>query len=258
MKKIVSIILCAVIAVSCMSFSVSAKKISKPDRVNFTLLKRTGKSTVKLNWQKSNRASGYLVYMKTNVGSFKRIKITKSKSLVKSGLKIGNSYTFKIRAYRNYNGKKYYGKFSCSRKINMKAYVYLVDVIKPYTYYGNWGYEEYKGAEYLEMGGNKYYHGFILTSNYGETAYAIFNMNGKYSKMTFSIAGCSDSKSYDGGDKDLLVKCDDELTNTIHVKEYSLPKSCTVNLRNVYKLELSYFREYWTGELGFGNVKLYY
>lgn len=68
---------------------------------------------VKLKWNSSYKASGYEVYSsKSNSGSYKRVKITKNLSFTHKKLKRKKNYYYKVRAYRNVNGKRYYGKYS--------------------------------------------------------------------------------------------------------------------------------------------------
>lgn len=254
-KRLSCVLLVLVCAVTCLSLpSISASAVSKPSRTSITSLKRLSKSAVRLNWKKSSRAKAYEVFMKTNNGGFKRIKTTSSRALTKSGLKIGSSYCFRVRAYTTYKGRKYYSSYSSVKKIKMNSYVYLVDVIKPYSKYANWAYVEYNGAEALKMGGKNYYKSVEMTTNYGEDSYAIFNLGGKYSKITFTMGSTENAD----GDRTVLFNGDDEQIKRISYKEHSLPKNYSINLKNVYKFEIRYMREYWTSPTGFGNVKLYY
>lgn len=193
--------------------------------------------------------------MKTNNGGFKKIKTTSSRALTKSGLKIGSSYCFRVRAYTTYKGRKYYSSYSSVKKIKMNSYVYLVDVMKPYAKYSDWGYVEYNGAEALKMGGKNYYKSVEMDANDGSDSYAIFNLGGKYSKITFAMGSTKNAN----GDRTVLFNGDDELIKSISYKEHSLPKNYSIDLKNVYKFEIRYAQEsWWYSPIGFGNVKLYY
>lgn len=252
-KRLSCVLLVLVCAVTCLSLpSISASAVSKPSRTSITSLKRTSKSAVRLNWKKSSRAKAYEVFMKTNNGGFKRIKTTSSRALTKSGLKIGSSYCFRVRAYTTYKGRKYYSSYSSVKKIKMNSYVYLVDVMKPYS---SDGYEEYTGANNFTMGGKKYFKGFTLGSS-GDH-YTIFNLQGKYSKIAFDL-GARDG--YDGESdrkSTIIVSEDDDAVKTFDRKGNSLPKYYSIDVRDCYKFEIEINNPYWC-YLGFGNVKLYY
>lgn len=253
-KRLSCILLVLVCAVTCLSLpSISASAVSKPSRTSITSLKRLSKSAVRLNWKRSSRAKAYEVFMKTNNGGFKRIKTTSSRALTKSGLKIGSSYCFRVRAYTTYKGRKYYSSYSSVKKIKMNSYVYLVDVMKPYS---SDGYEEYTGANNFTMGGKKYFKGFTLyCSSYDH--YAIFNLQGKYSKITFDL-GAKDGSDMTSNYKSTVVFSeDDDVERTIYRKGNSLPKNYSLNVKGCYKFEIITNSEDW-GRLGFGNVKLYY
>ncbi len=189
--------------------------------------------------------------MKTNRGKFVKCKTTTARYFRKTGLRVGSSYYFKVRPYKTYKGKRYYGYFSPVRKITMTSYVYLTDVIKPYASYG---YEQYKGSDSVTMAGRKYYHS-IKVDDWSGT-FAIYNLNGKYSKMTFYFGGIDGSD----GDRDISFICDDQTVKTISRKQYSLPKAYSVDIRDTYKFEIraSDFSGWGEREVGFGNVKLYY
>ena len=254
-KRLSCVLLVLVCAVTCLSLpSIDASAVSKPSRTSITSLKRLSKSAVRLNWKKSSRAKAYEVFMKTNNGGFKRIKTTSSRALTKSGLKIGSSYCFRVRPYTTYKGKRYYGSYSSVKKIKMNSYVYLVDVMSPYA---SLYYDEYSGANSFYMGGKKYFRGFTLYSTYDLDCYAIFNLQSKFSKMTFDL-GAKDGDDY-GRDQraTVLINEDDDTVRTIYRKGQSLPRYYSVDVRNCYKFEIKTSNEGY-GYLGFGNVKLYY
>lgn len=249
-KRLSCLFLVLVCAVTCLTLpSIDASAVSKPSKTSITSLKRLSKSAVRLNWKKSSRAKGYVVYMKTNNGGYKTIKTTSSRALTKTGLKIGSSYYFKVRPYTTYKGKRYYGVYSSVRKIKMNSYVYLVDVVQPYSVSD---YELYRGTEPFKMGGLNYYQGFTICGEYGrhDRGYATYNLQGKYSKMTFVYGG------YEGHDGDMttMIYEDGDLVKTLRRKKDSLPRSYSINVKDCYKYEVH--NSDWIA--GFGNVKLYY
>ncbi len=249
LKKLSCLFLVLVCAVTCISLpavDVEAA-VKKPAKTYITSLRRTAKSSVRLSWKKASGARGYQVYMKTNGGGFKRIRTTSARYINKGGLRIGSSYCFKVRAYKKSKNKTVYGKFSSVKKIKMTSYVYMVNVMSPYS--SSSGYWERKGTDSFQMGGRKYYRGFKLCFE----GYATWNLNGKFSKIQFILGGV------DGKDDDMTIMItgdDEDLRSPITRKKESLPRTYTVNVKNVYKFKIE-ASGYWS-EAGFGNVKLYY
>ena len=246
LKKLSCLLLVLICAVTCITLPAidASAKVVKPSKVAISALSRYNKSTVGLRWKKASRAKGYQVYMKTNGGKFKKIKTTSGRYLKKSGLKINSSYYFKVRAYTKYKGKTYYGAFSNVRKIKMTSYVFLVDVIEPYAkscYYA------YQGAESLYMGGKPYYKSFEMYWG----GYAIFNLQGKFSKISFYYGGM------DGYDDDMsaIFYEDGEWVKTINRKYTALPRYYSINVKNTYQFKIETEAG---GHSCFGNVKLYY
>ena len=91
-------------------------KIVKASKVIITELKR-GKGTFKVKYKKIDEASGYQIKYKKS-GQWKIIDTTKRSYTVKNLPK--GKYKVKVRAYRKYNGKKYYGHYSKTQKIKVK------------------------------------------------------------------------------------------------------------------------------------------
>ena len=61
--------------------------------------------------------------MRTGKGAYKKIKTianAKTVSLVKSGLKKGKTYSFRVRAYKKLGNKKVYGSYSSTKSIKIK------------------------------------------------------------------------------------------------------------------------------------------
>ena len=244
------VLICAFTSISMVGFEASAAAI-KPSKVVISSLKRENKNTVKLYWDRVSYAKGYQVYMKTNGGSYKKILTTTKRSLKKTGLKIGSSYYFKVRAYTKYKGKTYYGSFSNVSKIKMNSYVYLVDVMEPYA--GGY-YLDYKGTDSVYMGNKPYFNSFTLQNSMIGGTYAAFNFQGKFSKISFYYGGI------DGCDEDMTAMFynDGELIKTINRKEDSLPEYCLIDIRNVYQFKIQCSIDGQWNKAGFGSVKLYY
>lgn len=70
----------------------------------------------KITWDKVTGASGYEVYRSTSLdGKYslsKRITSSSTTNYTNTGLKTGNTYYYKIRAYKTVDGKRVYSKFS--------------------------------------------------------------------------------------------------------------------------------------------------
>lgn len=100
--------------------NVSKPVVTKPAKVKIKSAKKKGKK-VTLKWKKISDAAGYVVYMKTNSGKFKAVKIVKKAKTVKAviSLKKGNKYSFKIRAYKLDEETNVYGAYSKIKKVKM-------------------------------------------------------------------------------------------------------------------------------------------
>ena len=96
---------------------------TKPAKVKN--LKATAKtSSVKLGWDKQSRVTGYQVYrLNTKTGKYEKIatiRDPKTVSYTDKTVKKGTTYTYKVRAYKTYNGKNYYGSYSDVTKVKAK------------------------------------------------------------------------------------------------------------------------------------------
>lgn len=101
---------------------VTLKTATAPSKVTKVKVKKASKSKVKVSWKKVSGASGYVVYMKTGSGKYKKVKtITKGSaaSYTKTKLKKGKKYTFKIRAYKKAD-KTIYGNYSSGKLLKLK------------------------------------------------------------------------------------------------------------------------------------------
>lgn len=106
----------------------------------------------------------------------------------------------------------------------------FMDAIKPYEKYG---YTEKVSSDYMQMGGNKFYNGFQLGYDH-QISYALFNLNGKYNKITCTIGHIDESGE---ADKTLLVIGDNTIIETIEINYQSLPKEYTINVKGINQLK---------------------
>ena len=89
---------------------VSAKSSSLGTVKNLSVKNKTTK--VAITWKKVSGAKGYELYRCKEGGSYRKLKTTKYISYTDTGVKAGNSYYYKVRAYKTVKGKKVYGKMS--------------------------------------------------------------------------------------------------------------------------------------------------
>lgn len=247
MKKVLSIILAAVIAVSCMSFSVNAGtvKVYSPRMASVTNIDT---DMQKVKWTRVSGVSGYQLYCKSGSGSFKKIKTLgkNTTSFINKKLSAGTKYFYKVRAYKKVSGKTKYSRFS--GQLGKKCTNYLMDLYSPYS--KNYYYYEYKSGSYFYMGGDKYSNGFIL--KYSDS-YSTFNLKGKYSKMVLTV-GLVDGNTAGGT---FSVYSDDSCVASYDIDDNSLPKTYNIDIENANKLEIKNNKTNGGGNFGYANIKLY-
>lgn len=80
--------------------------------------------TVKVTWKKITGASGYEVYRKTgSSGTYTRVKTVTSGSTLSytnKSLTKGKTYYYKVRAYKNVDGKKLYSSYSTAKYVKCR------------------------------------------------------------------------------------------------------------------------------------------
>ena len=79
-----------------------------PANVTVKTAKRSG-SNISLAWNKVSKATGYEIYVKSG-RSWKKLTTTSGKRY--TAKKLSGTKTFRIRAYRKYNGVNYYGAYT--------------------------------------------------------------------------------------------------------------------------------------------------
>lgn len=215
---------------------------------------RTDVNSVRVTWDAVDGAKGYVLYMKTGSGKFQAVKKFKKNSCTLRNMSVGTTYCFKVKAYAKAGRKTYYGKTSVVRKYTVNDYEYMLDLMSPYAHY--YRYDEYNSpTSVLHMGGNEYRHSFKLGSYWNSDIYtnAFFNLNGKYSKVTFYFGIKEGSEENDT--TTMEVYYDDVLAETIVRNKSDIPKFVTLDVKDVYKLQ---FEINGCHDPGFGDVKIYY
>ena len=83
-----------------------------------------GKKKITVKWKKVSGASGYVIMRSAKKSSgYKMVKTVRKGSAVSftnKKLKKGKKYFYKVRAYRNVDGKKVYGAYSAVRSAKAK------------------------------------------------------------------------------------------------------------------------------------------
>ena len=100
------------------SNSKKAYATTKPGKVKNVKAQKASNGNITLTWNHVNGAAKYQIYM-LNGNKYKRVKTVsspKTKTKIKN-LSANKQYKFKIRAYKKYNGFKYYGKYSSKVKV---------------------------------------------------------------------------------------------------------------------------------------------
>lgn len=108
------------------SYTTNYKAVKKLGKVNLKSVSSARKRhTIKVSWNKKSGANGYQIYYSRN----KNFKKLSAKKIVKGGKKTsyvgknftkGKKYYVKVRAYKNVNGRKVYGKWSNVKTVKCK------------------------------------------------------------------------------------------------------------------------------------------
>jgi len=108
------------------SYTTNYKAVKKLGKVNLKSVSSARKKhTIKASWNKKSGANGYQIYYSRN----KNFKKLSAKKIVKGGKKTsyvgknftkGKKYYVKVRAYKNVNGRKVYGKWSNVKTVKCK------------------------------------------------------------------------------------------------------------------------------------------
>lgn len=95
------------------------KTATKPVKITKFAVKKEGSRGVKLTYKKIP-CTNYEIYMKIGNAKYKKVKETGKTSWIKSKLKPGKRYTFRVRAYVKNGSVKVYGPYSRKIKITVK------------------------------------------------------------------------------------------------------------------------------------------
>ena len=76
-----------------------------------TLKATAGSKQATISWKKVIGATGYVVYMQDEFGDYEKIGTTKNTSYTRKKLTKGETYYFRVRAYKTVDGKNVYGGY---------------------------------------------------------------------------------------------------------------------------------------------------
>ena len=100
---------------------VSAKAV--PNKSAITALSSKGKGSMTVQWKKISGADGYRVYRINSKGNYTYVAQVASGSTLQyteKGLKSGQTYNYKVRAYRTVGGEKIFGAYSDIRSASVR------------------------------------------------------------------------------------------------------------------------------------------
>ncbi|MBR2417961.1 MAG: fibronectin type III domain-containing protein [Clostridia bacterium] len=89
--------------------SVSMKTATKP--ATPTVKATAGSKQATISWNKITGATGYVVYMQDEFGDYEKLGSTKKTSYTRKKLTKGETYYFRVRAYKTVDGKNIYGGY---------------------------------------------------------------------------------------------------------------------------------------------------
>lgn len=232
-----------------------AEAVTSISTPQISSIEQLSKSELKISWNKVSGCRNYIIQMKSG-DKWNSIKTLSGKSFTVSGLELGKTYSFRIKAYKEYKGRRIYSNYSNVKKIKMGNTIYLVNGYKPYN---NSYYTEYKKGKSFKMGGENQSNGFTLGQDeWGVEKRAVFNIQGKYTRLSFNVGKIDNASNhpYDG-DLNVNLYVDGILVKTIVVEVEALPQSVSVDIQNAKQLKFEVEEDACT-IIGFSNVKLHY
>jgi hypothetical protein len=103
------------IAGSAQNFNLSAAAVTLPAVPGSFTAARASGTSIKLSWKAASGAIGYVLYRySSTTKTYNRLKVTAALSYTNTGLVTNTTYSYKVRAYRTFNGTNYYGNPSAA------------------------------------------------------------------------------------------------------------------------------------------------
>ena len=134
---------------------------------------------------------------------------------------------------------------SLQSKVEKATPTYLLDVCKPYI--TSYTYSEYVNGETVKMGGVSYTNAFA----YEDTAYAIFNLSGRYNQISF-VVGHVDGTAM--SNTTFKVYCDDILMTELEIDCEALPQKVTLDVTGVQQIKFTSTEAWSNPKCALGNV----
>lgn len=110
-------------------YSEKVVAVTKPDKVAELSARTLGASEIELTWKKSSHVTGYQIYrLDGQTGKYVKIATVEESmpaSYIDRKLSAATEYSYKVRAYKNFEGTSYYGSFS-----NVKSQVTKPDKVQ--------------------------------------------------------------------------------------------------------------------------------
>lgn len=110
-------------------YSEKVVAVTKPDKVAELSARTLGASEIELTWKKSSHVTGYQIYrLDGQTGKYVKIATVEESmpaSYTDCKLSAAMEYSYKVRAYKNFEGTSYYGSFS-----NVKSQVTKPDKVQ--------------------------------------------------------------------------------------------------------------------------------
>ncbi len=113
-----------------------------------------------------------------------------------------------------------------------------LDVCGPYQYYGEWTEYRLRENEYFTMSGQKYTNGFTLgkSSNWYNSPFtALFNLNGKYNSLSFTVGHVDGTKDCD---RTLNIYIDGIIAYTKELKCDEVAQRVTIPLNGALQMKI--------------------
>lgn len=183
-KKTISIVMALIMIVTLIPAQIFAVSAEAPHMTSLTVVKRTAPKSTSINvtWKKTADADGYALYRaESQKGSYKKIAATKSLSYTDKRLKTGKTYYYKVRTYRDVNGKRIYSLACMPKSVKM---TYIHPVLKVSEYF-----DKLDGETVTSPYGI-----IVWASSYDEPVYLVTSINRPfYQKGKVAAVLCKDA-----------------------------------------------------------------
>ncbi len=97
--------------------------VSLPSKASILSIKKVSKNTINISWKEMKDVEGYSIYMKTEPnGIYQKIAETNEADISTynvENLNKGETYYFRVRAYKSIYGEKSYGELSVPKKLKL-------------------------------------------------------------------------------------------------------------------------------------------